>query len=576
MATDTISALGAGSGVDVKSLATSLVDAERTPRKAVLDKKIKASEGGISGYAAIKYVLSDLSTAFAGLKNQSSFNVVSTRNSQGSAFSVTTTAATTSGNHSVTVSQLAKPQRSISPGFVSKTATLTNNQPINLSLSVHGASPSQIITVPASANTPEGIVAAVNAAGKGISAQLINTGESDNPIKIMFTGQTGVSNDFQLTGLEEFFPNLPVNQRGLSVVQTAQNARLNVDGVDITSASNKVEGAISGTTFDLYGLTTTDVPASLDFVRDTSGIKPKIEALVKAYNDATSMLGVVSDPKSTVETYGATLVGNSLVGTVRSQMRSLITGTVNAPAGQANTLTIPASQVNLTRSVTLGSTSGIATQISPADTVLGFPNLQSMVTAINAVSANTKVTASQDANGNLVLSNVAGTEGNDISVGGITPNSLGISAGLYKSHIPNALRDIGLSISAQGVLELDSTKLDSALQGNFEGVVTLLTGNQENLSVYSQAPGGVANTAVKKLTSMMDANSALTSQSANLTKRISSYKLDLEKLETRMTELLARYNKQFGAMESMVGQSKALKSSLTSTFDGMMAAYTKN
>jgi flagellar capping protein FliD len=576
MATDTISALGAGSGVDVKSLATSLVDAERTPRKAVLDKKIKASEGGISGYAAIKYVLSDLSTAFAGLKNQSSFNVVSTRNSQGSAFSVTTTAATTSGNHSVTVSQLAKPQRSISPGFVSKTATLTNNQPINLSLSVHGASPSQIITVPASANTPEGIVAAVNAAGKGISAQLINTGESDNPIKIMFTGQTGVSNDFQLTGLEEFFPNLPVNQRGLSVVQTAQNARLNVDGVDITSASNKVEGAISGTTFDLYGLTTTDVPASLDFVRDTSGIKPKIEALVKAYNDATSMLGVVSDPKSTVETYGATLVGNSLVGTVRSQMRSLITGTVNAPAGQANTLTIPASQVNLTRSVTLGSTSGIATQISPPDTVLGFPNLQSMVTAINAVSANTKVTASQDANGNLVLSNVAGTEGNDISVGGITPNSLGISAGLYKSHIPNALRDIGLSISAQGVLELDSTKLDSALQGNFEGVVTLLTGNQENLSVYSQAPGGVANTAVKKLTSMMDANSALTSQSANLTKRISSYKLDLEKLETRMTELLARYNKQFGAMESMVGQSKALKSSLTSTFDGMMAAYTKN
>jgi flagellar hook-associated protein 2 len=326
----------------------------------------------------------------------------------------------------------------------------------------------------------------------------------------------------------------------------------------------------------LYGVTTADLPASLDFVRDTSGIKPKIEALVKAYNDATSMLGVVSDPKSTVETYGATLVGNSLVGSVRSQMRSLITGTVNAPSGQPNTLTIPASQINLTRSVTLGSTTGTATAISPPDTVLGFPNLQSMVTAINAVSTNTKVSASQDANGNLVLSNLAGTEGNDISIGGATPNSLGIAAGLYKSHIPNALRDIGLSISAQGVLELDATKLDTALQGNFEGVVTLLTGNQENLSVYSQAPGGVANSAIKKLTSMMDANSALTAQSTNLTKKISTYKLELEKLETRMTELLARYNKQFGAMESMVGQSKSLKSSLTSTFDGMMAAYTKN
>jgi len=576
MATDTISALGAGSGVDVKSLATSLVDAERAPRKAVLDKKIKASEGGISGFAAVKFVLGDLNTAFASLKNQSAFNVMSTRNSQATAFSVTNTAATSAGNHSVAVTQLAKPQRSISPGFTAKDVALTNNLPINLSLSVHGATPAEIITVPATANTPAGIVSAVNAAGKGITAQLINTGDPTNPFKIMFTGQTGLNNDFQLTGLELYAPlELPNNQRGLSVVQSAQNALLNVDGVNITSTTNKVEGAINGTTFDLFSLTTANEPASLDFVRDTSSIKPKIDALVKAYNDATSMLGVVSDPKSTVETYGATLVGNSLIGTVRSQMRSLITNTVNAPAGQANKLTIPSSQINLTLPVTLGSTTGISTQIAPPNSLTGFADLTSMVTAINAVSADTKVSASKDANGNLVLTNLAGTEGSDISVSGITPNSLGIAAGLYKSHIPNALRDIGLSISAKGVLELDSTKLDTALQGNFEGVVTLLTGNQENLSVYSQAPGGVANSAIKKLTTMLDVNSAITAQSTNLTKKISTYKYELEKLEFRMTDLLARYNKQFGAMESMVGQSKVLKSSLTSTFDGMMAAYTK-
>jgi len=569
MATDTISALGAGSGVDVKSLATSLVDAERAPRKAVLDKKIKASESGISGFAAVKFVLGDLNTAFASLKNQSAFNVMSTRNSQPTAFSLTTTAATSAGNHSVAVTQLAKPQRSISNGFTAKDIALTNNLPINLSLSVHGSNPAEIITVPATANTPAGIVSAVNAAGKGITAQLINTGDLNKPIKIMFAGQTGLNNDFQVTGLEEFFSDLPVNQRGLSVVQSAQNALLNVDGVNITSTTNKVEGAINGTTFDLFSLTTASEPASVDFVRDTSSIKPKIDALVKAYNDATAMLGVVSDPKSTVETYGATLVGNSLIGTVRSQMRSLITDTVKAPAGQANKLTIPASQINFALPVTLGSTTGVSTQIAPSST------LEKMLTAINAVSADTKVSASKDANGNLVLTNLTGTEGNDISVSGITPNSLGIAAGLYKSHIPNALRDIGLSISAKGVLELDSTKLDTALQGNFEGFVTLLTGNQENLSVYSQAPGGAANSAIKKLTTMLDVNSAISSQSTNLTKKISTYKLELEKLEFRMTDLLARYNKQFGAMESMVGQSKVLKSSLTSTFDGMMAAYTK-
>ena len=577
MSTDTISALGAGSGVDVKSLATNLVEAERAPRKAVLDKKIKASEGGISGYGAIKFVLGDLNTAFGALKNQSAFNVTTTRNSHPTSFAVTSSTRTAAGSHTVSVSQLAKPQRSISPGFASSTFAITANQPITLSLSVHGGA-ADTITVPASANTPEGIVNSVNAAGKGITAQLINTGDPTNPIKIMFTGQAGENNDFQITGLDTYFSALTTaNPSWTSVIQPsqiAQNARLRVDGVDIISASNKVEGAITGTTLDLYSLTPASEIASVDFLRDTSGIKPKIEALVKAFNDATSMLGVVSDPKSSVETYGATLVGSSVVGSVRSQMRSLITTSMTTPASQTNSITVPGAQINLLLPVTLGSTSGVATRIAPADASVGFADKQSLVNAINNVSTSTKVAANLDSSGNLVLTNTAGTEGNDISLSGVEPNSLGISTGIYKSRIPNALRDIGLSISAQGVLELDSIKLDLMLRTNFEGVVTLLTGNQENLSQYSQAPGGVANSAVNKLRSMMDANSALTTQSANLTKKISAYKLDLDKLEARMAELLARYNKQFSAMESMVGQIKSTKAGLTSTFDGMMAAYT--
>ena len=440
-----------------------------------------------------------------------------------------------------------------------------------MSLSVHGGA-ADTITVPASANTPEGIVNSVNAAGKGITAQLINTGDPTNPIKIMFTGQAGENNDFQITGLDTYFSALTTaNPSWTSVIQPsqfAQNARLRVDGVDIISASNKVEGAITGTTLDLYSLTPTNETASVDFLRDTSGIKPKIETLVKAFNDATSMLGVVSDPKSSVETYGATLVGSSVVGSVRSQMRSLITTSIT------NSITVPSAQINLNLPVTLGSISGVATRIAPADDSIGFVDKQSLVNAINNVSTTTKVAANLDSSGNLVLTNTAGTEGNDISVSGVEPNSMGISTGIYRSRIPNALRDIGLSISAQGVLELDSTKLDSMLQTNFEGVVTLLTGNQENLAQNSQTPGGVANSAFKKLTSMMGANSALTTQSANLTKKISAYKLDLDKLETRMTELLARYNKQFSAMESMVGQIKSTKEGLTSTFAGMMASYT--
>ena len=185
------------------------------------------------------------------------------------------------------------------------------------------------------------------------------------------------------------------------------------------------------------------------------------------------MLTVVSDPKSTVAEYGATLVGNNVVSTVRSQMRSLITTDSTSPSG------------------------GLA-----------------------------------------------------------------------------ALRDLGLSFNRTGTLELDATKLDSAMLNKFDNVVTLLTSNQEKLSVTSALPAGAAGEAVKKLTNLLDVSGAITAQSNNLTKKITDYQKELTALDTRMTALLTRYNKQFATMESVVGQSKSLGTSLKSTFEGMMSAYT--
>ena len=588
-AADLVKALGSGSGVDVNSLANSLVAAEKAPRKAEIDAKVAKAEGGISGYAAVKYVLSDLQTAFTNLKNESSFNTLVPQISQPNAVSVTTSASASAGNHTVSVTQLAQQQRSISDNNVAGFATplsqvnsgaafslvlknsidptptkvfnsgngaaststitfkamnkgdtvtvngltLTANKSLNASevgelfdqlpsgtqassinstdLATYGtfsgvfatgyssgvntngvvtltstannaadiASPtgtqfSNTIAVAATATTPAGIVAAINSANLGITAQLVNTGNIATPYRIMVTGASGASNAFSLTSLKADVGGGEVT--GISFgkkLQSSQDATFNVNGMDMTSNKNTVTDAIAGTTLSFNSITTAGVPANLVFARDTSSISTKLNALVTAYNDANTMLGVVSDPKSTVETYGATLVGNSMVGSVRSQMRQLISGNSTTPAG------------------------------------------------------------------------------------GLT-----------------ALRDIGFNIDQKGVLSLDKTKLDSALKNNFDNVVTLVTGNRENQSKFSVLPSGVAGEAVKKLTALLETTAPLTTQSTNLTTKISEYKKQLDKLDIRMTDLLARYNKQFATMESMVGQSKSLQTSLKSTFDGMMATYT--
>ena len=87
--TNLTNTLGAGSGIDIKTLAQSLVDAEKAPRKAAIDKGVSNSEKVVSGMAAVKYTLTNLQTAFDNLKDKSDFKTLSLSNSQSSAFTAT-------------------------------------------------------------------------------------------------------------------------------------------------------------------------------------------------------------------------------------------------------------------------------------------------------------------------------------------------------------------------------------------------------------------------------------------------------------------------------------------------------
>lgn len=469
--TNTITALGAGSGVDVKALANSLVEAERAPLKAVIDKRVAASKANISGYSALKFVLDNLKTAFADLKDQSDFASKTPGNSQPNALSVTAGTASASGSHSVSITTLAQAQRNISPAFAASSTALNGGAAFTLSLSVHGAA-AQSIAISAENSTPAGIVSAINAAALGVTAQLINTGDASTPIKIMVTGKTGAVNDFTLSALTS--GNAAVAGLDFATnLQSAGNAALTVNGVAISAASNLVMDAISGVTLKLS--TTTASAAILDFSPDSAAVKTKLQAMVSAYNEANTMLGVVSDRKSTVETYGASLVGNSLVGQLRGQIRAMAMGTSSSPHGSIS-----------------------------------------------------------------------------------------------------SLRDLGVTIDKTGVMTLDSKKLDSVLQTSFSSVVTMLSADRENLSSASLLTRGLAGDAVKSIELLLASSGAISTQSVNASKKVSDNELQLTKLEARMTALLERYNKQFAAMESIVGQSTALRTSLTSTFEGMMKAYTRD
>ena len=464
--------LGAGSGVDVSSLAQNLVDAEKMPKANSINSKIAKNEARISGYSAVSFVVNEVQTALTALKDQTSFSSVTAVSSNPSAFTVTAGAAAATGSHEVEVLQIAKAQRRVSNGIALPNTSLNGGKALTLNFTVAGVAKTPI-TLADGKDTPQDVVNAINAAATGVKAQLINTGDGTNtPYQIVLTGPTGSAGTFTMStnyGAGSSTPGLGFNA-GNTANQNASDAILKVDGISVTRSTNSINDVVDGLTFDLK---TTSASAQVNLTRDTSGLKAKFDALVTAYNDANTMFGVVTDPKSTVDTYGATLVGDSTVRSVRQQMRSIFVGDSSTP-------------------------------------------------------------------------------GTSIS----------------------ALWQMGVKLDEKGVMSLDATKFDSALQNNFSDVVTAFTGNHNGLSSFSTQNAGFAGDGVRKLSKLLSATGPMLSQSTNAETQNTKFKDDLTMLDTRMTALLARYTKQFAAMDSLVGNVNSQKTSLKATFDGMMASYT--
>ena len=325
-----INKLGTGSGIDTTSLAQSLVDAERAPRAQAINNNIDKNNKTIAGLSAVKYALSGLQTAFDALKDKSDFKSITATNSQPSAFTAAASTAAEPGSHTVLVNSLASAQRNTGTiAFATSTTSINGGNAITLTLGGVGFSGGSTISVAAGSDTPAGVVDAINNSATGLSAQLVNTGDSVSPYKVVVTGASGTSNAFTISS----------SSAGINfstTLQAAANASLTVDGIPISSTSNTVSTAITGVTLNL--LSTNSTAAKLDLNNDTTAAKNAVNALVTAYNDANSILDAVTDPKSTLATYGATLVGNSTVSGIRSQIRSLVTGT-SSTSGSSGTIT---------------------------------------------------------------------------------------------------------------------------------------------------------------------------------------------------------------------------------------------
>ena len=107
MEVDFLSAFGAGSGINTTEVVNSLVEAERAPLQADLDRMKERADLKISAYGVVKSALNDLRSAFDQLNDVRDLKSFSVSNSKPDDLSFVASASVEAGSYDIAVTQLA-------------------------------------------------------------------------------------------------------------------------------------------------------------------------------------------------------------------------------------------------------------------------------------------------------------------------------------------------------------------------------------------------------------------------------------------------------------------------------------
>lgn len=351
----TISSLGVGANLDLASLLTQLETAEKQPMVA-LQAKAKSYTSKLSAYGTIQSALATLQTAAKKLGDPTLFQSVTGTPTVSGILSATATDVSAAGSYTIDVTQLAQAQTVVSAGQAdAKTAIGNGKITIDFgavsggtfdaatgkyagaTFTADASQTAKSITIDSTNNTLEGIRNAINGANAGVTASIVNDGSGTPNRLVLTSSQTGEKSSMRISvdgdaALQNLLNNDPAGTQNLKQTAAAQNAKLNVNGIDITSATNTVKEAIQGATLTLVSTGKT----GLSMKENTAGAKTAINDFVKAYNALQSTAASLTTYDADTNT-AAALVGDSTLRNLQTRIRQALT---TPQAGTGNSMKV--------------------------------------------------------------------------------------------------------------------------------------------------------------------------------------------------------------------------------------------
>ncbi len=311
-------------GFDSGNVISQLVDIANAPLRDI-DTKRAQVDSASSTMSAFSSKLSILKNAATALSTTSGFSSMAATSSDAGIVPTVTGSAVLS-SFSVHVTQLAQAQKTRSDARASATAAL--GEAGDLSIKVGSGAAVNVSVLPG--DSLSDIATKISQSGARVTASVINAGGS---YRLAIQGlDTGAANEIEFAEMGGLALGLSTPE---NTYETAQDAKLTIDGLAVTRPTNSVADAIPGVTLALTKATTT--PATVRVAGDTTALKSKISAFVNAYNDVVNTGHLVSG-YGTMKAQNPVLAADRGIRRALDSISSLVSGIVPGSAGTHRSL----------------------------------------------------------------------------------------------------------------------------------------------------------------------------------------------------------------------------------------------
>lgn len=305
----TLTAGGVGSGLDVNSIVSQLVSAERTPVSQRLASSESKAQVKLSTLGSFRSALDSLQDAVKELRSSGALGSLSASSADESLFTASASGAA-AGSYDIEVVQLARGSKHASGTFANADSLVGAG---SITLTVDG----EAFTVNTSASTTLAQLRdAINSASNNSGAVATIVNETGGARLLLTSAQTGLANAVSVsTSLATF-----------TQIQSALDAHVRVDGYDAYGSSNAMSGVIDGITLKL-GKAQPGSTVALTVGADREAAAEAVQSFIKTYNSAlSSMTNATKYDPATQK--AAPLAGDAALRALNQRLRA-ITGSAS-------------------------------------------------------------------------------------------------------------------------------------------------------------------------------------------------------------------------------------------------------